>query len=94
MLKPSCRPSFLNFCGPSGSGEKSATAAQNRPMSIRSQQSDAASNISRALPTPMRSTPAGRSGQPGPHTAVTPAPRSQAAVASAAPMVPLLGLVQ
>ena len=61
---------------------------------MRGQQSDAASNISRALPTPMRATPAGRSGQPGPHTAVTSAPRSQAEVASAAPMVPLLGLVQ
>ena len=95
MEKPWGAADFLNFSFPWGVGEKSATAAVNMPMSIRGHRDSATANISRALVTSWQAMPRGSAKRtPGPHTACTSAPRSQAQTASAAPINPLEGLVQ
>ena len=94
---PSGASLFLNFLSPpcnGGTGEKSATAAVNTPASHWGHTEAAASSMCRAEPTLCRAIPAGSHGVPGPQTASTRAPRSHAATATAAPIVPVDGLVQ
>ena len=95
--KPSGASLFLNFlsaCSEGGTGEKSATAAVKTPASQEGHTEAAASSICRAETTSCRTIPAGSHGVPGPQTASTVAPRSHAATATAAPIVPVEGLVQ
>lgn len=90
-IEPVRSVAFLEFlvaalCG--GTGEKSATAAVNTPASHCGHTEAAASSMCRAEPTLCRAIPAGSHGVPGPQTASTHAPRSHAATATAAPILP------